>query len=259
MEDYRFPREISLCLSGGGARGAFHLGAISVLEERGIAIKAISGTSIGALIGASLACGKSSKEILHIFKSKEFRNIFKFRFAKTYLFSLDAEAEIIRELIDKNNFETLSIPLSIAVCDVQNETIKYVNSGENFKKIVLASCSVVPLFKAVELNNTLYADGGIIDNFPVEQLKKYDYPILGINLYPKYNLVAGSMFAWMKKIAYIMWQSHNAPKRELCDFYLCSAAIRNLRAFSFKDIDKAYELGRVEMQQFFQAVNSVDS
>ena len=66
MQNNEFPSEVSLCLSGGAARGAFHLGVLSVLEENNVQIKAISGSSVGALIGGSLACGKNSKEIFDI-------------------------------------------------------------------------------------------------------------------------------------------------------------------------------------------------
>ena len=249
MENNKFPREISLCLSGGAARGAFHLGAISVLEEHGIAIKAVSGTSIGALIGGALACGKTSQEIFEIFKSQEFRDIFSFAFSKNYLFNLDVDAEIIDKLIDKKSFEDLDIPLSVSVCDMRSETVKHFSSGNNLKKLILASCSIVPIFKAVELDDMLLVDGGLIDNFPVEQLQQQAYPILGINLYPKYSLSANSIFAWIKKVIYVSWQSHSFEKKNLCDIYLCTPNIQKLRAFSFKDLDKAYALGEEEMRK----------
>jgi NTE family protein len=249
MENNRFPREVSLCLSGGGARGAFHLGAISVLEENGIKIKAISGTSIGALIGASLACGKTSKEIYDVLKSQEFRNIFQIQLRKTHLLKLNAEAEIINQLIDKNSFEELTTPLSISVCDMTSEQVIHYNAGENFRALVLASCSIVPLFQPVLLDDMLLVDGGVIDNFPVEQLNKYDYPILGVNLYPRFSIKPNSLFGWLKKVIYVAWQVHNTQKEDLCDIYLCSSEISQLSAFSFKDIQKAYELGRNEMKK----------
>jgi len=76
MKNSQFPQEISLCLSGGAGRGAYHLGVISILQENNINIKAISGTSIGALIGASLACGKSAEYIFEVIQSKEFHSVF---------------------------------------------------------------------------------------------------------------------------------------------------------------------------------------
>jgi len=104
-----------------------------------------------------------------------------------------------------------------------------------------------PLFKTVQIKNHLFGDGGVIDNFPVQELLKYKYPIVGINLYPKYNKQATSIFAWLKKSLYIAWQSHNREKEKLCDIYISSDKLNNIRAFSFKDIETAYQLGREEM------------
>ena len=247
MENNRFPREISLCLSGGAAKGAFHLGAVSVLQEHGIKIKAISGTSVGALIGASLACGKSATEIFEVIKSKEFRKVFKFKIGKDYLFELNKDASIVTKIIDKNNFGELNFPLSVAVSDMNEESIYYFDNGEDFKDLVLASCSIAPLFKTVQIKNHLFGDGGVIDNFPVQELLKYNYPIVGINLYPKYNKQATSILAWLKKSLYIAWQSHNREKEKLCDIYVTSDKLNNISVFSFKDIDTAYQLGREEM------------
>ena len=69
MENNRFPREISLCLSGGAAKGAYHLGVIDILEKNDIKIKAISGASIGAIVGASIVSGQKAKEVLEVLKS----------------------------------------------------------------------------------------------------------------------------------------------------------------------------------------------
>ena len=130
---------------------------------------------------------------------------------------------------------------------MNEESIYYFDNGENFKDLVLASCSIAPLFKTVQIENHLFGDGGVIDNFPVQELLKYKYPIVGINLYPKYNKQAKSIFAWLKKTVYIAWQSHNREKEKLCDIYVTSDKLNNISVFSFKDIDTAYQLGREEM------------
>lgn len=249
MEDHQFPREIALCLSGGVARGAFHLGAISVLEEAGIEIKAISGTSIGALIGASLGCGRSAQEIFEVIKSKEFKTVFKYHFFKGYLFELDQHAKVVEKLVDVTAFEKLSTPLSVCVCNVEDESALYFNRGESLKDVVLASCSLSPLFKPVEYKNRLLIDGGVVDNFPVEQLQQYDYPVVGVNLYPKIRKIPTSIFGWLKWLVHTGWQSRYHQKADLCDFYLCSLELNNIRAFSFKDLDKAYALGQKEMKR----------
>ncbi len=249
MENNQFPTEISLCLSGGAGRGAYHLGVISVLEENGIKIKAVSGTSIGALIGASLACGKSAAYIFEVMQSKEFRSVFQLSLGHGYLFKLNVNATVVNKLIDKESFEALDIPLHVTACDVKNESPIYYDSGKVFKEAVLASCSVAPLFSPVHVKDTLVVDGGLVDNFPVEQLQQYEYPIIGINLFPKHKEVPKTILGWLKKNIHIAWQSKYTAKKELCDIYLCSEKLLNIKVFSFKNIDKAYILGREDMEE----------
>ena len=248
MEDNKFPREISLCLSGGAAKGAFHLGVIDVLEEFGVSIKAISGTSIGALIGASLASGKSSKEILEILKSKEFRSVFKLRFNKGYIYSIDLANPIIKKLVNASSFEALKIPFELAITDIDNAQAVYVSSGERLHEYILASCAIAPLVGPNEIDGTLYADGGLSDNFPVELLKKYPYKILGVNLYPHISSRPASIFGWIKKVIFVAWQAPSLAKRNKCDYYISSDQLSQINMFSFKDIDKAYKMGKEAMR-----------
>ena len=249
MENNKFPREISLCLSGGAVKGAFHLGVISVLAEYGIEIKAISGTSIGALIGASLASGKSYQDILELLKSREFKNVFKFTPAKDHIYKIDMQSRVIRELVSSSTFEDLSIPLEVSVTNIDTANAEYHNSGDQLHEFVLASCAITPIVKAQEIDGNLYVDGGITDNFPVEILKKYPYKIFGINLYPHINKRPTSILQWIKKIIFVAWQSPNLAKRQHCDYYLSSQELSEINMFSFKDIDKAYQLGRREMKR----------
>lgn len=256
MENHRFPREIALCLSGGAGRGAYHLGVVSVLQENGIKIKAISGTSIGALIGASLASGKRAQEIFKILQSKEFKKAFKLTLGRGYIFRIDLHAPVMDKLLDKSSFEALEIPLNIAVTNVLSADVEYYSEGENLRELVLASCSIAPLFQPISLGEKLFVDGGLIDNFPVEQLQKYGLPIVGLNLYPYRSKTSNSMLGWLKKNIYLAWQSTNLQKKKLCDIYMCNPKLYELSVFSFKDINKAYTLGREEMQHLLDSYSS---
>ena len=103
-------KEITLCLSGGAARGAYHLGVLQYIEESGIEVKAISATSIGAIIAASWLSGVSAKEQLAIFKSREFKKIFSFNFFRGSLFSIDTTAKIIKKLVPKKILKIFLFP-----------------------------------------------------------------------------------------------------------------------------------------------------
>jgi len=252
MEDNQFPREISLCLSGGAAKGAFHLGVISILQQQGIKIKAVSGTSIGALIGASLASGKSAETILEVIKSKAFKKIFKLHLGKGYLYKVDMDNPLIKTLLNVSTFEELQIPFELALTNIDTAEVVYKNSGAQLHEYVLASCSIVPIIGPQEIGLSLYTDGGLIDNFPVERLKKYPYKILGINLHPHISHRPTSILGWIKQVVYITWQAPNLAKRKECDYYISSDLLQDINMFSFNDIDKAYALGQTEMKKILQ-------
>ncbi|HFU74293.1 MAG TPA: hypothetical protein ENK65_01930 [Helicobacteraceae bacterium] len=179
---HAFAPRISLALSGGAARGAFHIGALQSLYKHNIDIVAISGTSIGAVVGAAYCGGKKPLEILDIFKSSEFKKMMKFSLSKDGFISMDATAPIISELFTTPRIESLNIPLSVTTTDVTHSKIKRFESGDIFP-IVTASSALVPLFQPITYNNVKYIDGGVFDNLPTRPLQKYNTPILGINLH----------------------------------------------------------------------------
>ncbi len=250
MEGNKFPREITLCLSGGAAKGAYHLGVLSVLQEKGVTIKAVSGVSIGAVIGASLACGNSAQKTYEILSSKEYRKIFKFRPKKGILFSIDTQATILQDLLPKQKFDELDIPLHVAVTDLVHARVDYIKSGD-LHKAVLASSAISPLFAPVEIENTLYGDGGIIDNFPVQELQQYNYPIVGVNLYPNLQEIPNSFVSWVKKNIFLAWHCHNLEKNALCDYCMSHKKLQELKTFGFSDIEKGYALGVEDMRKYF--------
>ncbi len=99
--------KFALVLSGGAARGAFHLGVLHFMEENGIKIDAYSGSSIGAIISASHASGISAKEQLKIFSSNDLKKVLKFNYFKNGLIKIDTEHKILKEILPISRLEDL--------------------------------------------------------------------------------------------------------------------------------------------------------
>ena len=99
--------KIALVLSGGGARGISHIGAIKALMEQGIKPDIISGTSAGAFIGALVAYGYSPDDILNIFLKTKFLRFLRFGFSLGGLLRIDQAEGILKKLIPENAFEAL--------------------------------------------------------------------------------------------------------------------------------------------------------
>lgn len=168
---------VNLVLSGGGEKGVAHIALIEALQERGIKINAISACSAGSLVGSMYASGLDTKEILDFFLTTDIFQYSWVTFAKPGIFDSNNYSRLIKYKI-KKTFQELNIPLYISTTNLNRGATHYFNSGELIKP-VLASCAIPGLFNPVKINNELYADGGVLDNFPLTPFENSKYPIIG--------------------------------------------------------------------------------
>ena len=193
-------QKISLALSGGGARGIAHLGAVKALTEFDIEIEEISGTSMGAVIGGLYASGYSIKQMHKIIKEfagtediyKDYsrkdipiesklsdnRHFFKIGivdFKPRLPESLTEDSRInsflmkyfsIPSIEANNDFQKLKIPLTVVASDVTREKEIHFKKG-NLAKVIRASMSVPIALAPIEINGSFIVDGGIYNNLPV--------------------------------------------------------------------------------------------
>ena len=197
-------QRVGLVLSGGGASALAHLGVIKALEENGIPIDYISGTSAGALIGGLYACGYSPAQIEEFVLSEEFvimangkiseKNQFLFRdvdrSASAISFSVSKDS-IIRKSIPLNvitptfldfemllkmghvsasynkDFDHLFVPFRCVASDVAHKKSITFSSG-NLNEAVRASMTYPLYLNPIRIHDTLYFDGGLYNNFPAD-------------------------------------------------------------------------------------------
>lgn len=158
-----------LVLSGGGARGICHLGVIKALEEFGVKFDFISGTSAGSVVGCLYSYGYPPDEILKIIQATSFFKSLKLAWTWTGLLSFDGLRDALIKYMPENTFESLKIPVTLAVTEIRKGKIEYISQGELLTPIQ-ASCSVPAVFKPVQYNGGIYVDGGILDNLPVKAI-----------------------------------------------------------------------------------------
>ncbi|MBN2768010.1 MAG: patatin-like phospholipase family protein [Campylobacterales bacterium] len=247
--------EISLSLSGGAARGAYHLGVLHCLDELHIEIKALCGVSIGAIIGASYTSGIKPKKQLEIFQSKEFRDIFSFNWFRGSLFDVNHAANILQELIPKKNIEDLSIPMWISALDITHAESFLFERG-NIKEICLASSALTPLFKPVRYGDSMFADGGFINNLVVDPLQNFPHKIVGVNLHPfDRNFHKNGFFSYLKRVAFISNFSEVLQSEKRCDIVIESLKIREFSIFSFSNLEAMFVLGYEDAKRIFALQN----
>src|SRR5690606_14802465 len=201
--------KIGLVLSGGGAKGLAHIGALKVIEEAGIKIDYIGGTSMGAIIGALYASGYTASELDSIFRSTDFMTLIQDnvpRRSKTFYEKEDSERyaltlpfkgfkisipqafsggqsiynEFVRLLYhvkDIEDFSKLKIPF---VCIATNvETGEEVRLDHGYlPQAILASGTFPSLFRPVELDGKVLIDGGVVNNYPLREVKKMGADII---------------------------------------------------------------------------------
>jgi NTE family protein len=237
--------KINLVLSGGAARGAFHLGAIEALLDMGYEIAAISGSSIGAIIGVSFAAGVSPREQLALYKSKEFRKVFRFYSFRKGLIKIDKEKPIIKKLVPIERLEDLKIETTITTIDLQSGKIVRFSKGDAVK-LAVASGSIAPIFKPVKYEAFSLVDGGVMDNLPASVFKESDLPIVAVDLHPMQEGFKNSSLGILKRVLFLSWRASVEHQIGSCDYYISNKKLSTYPLFRLKKLDELFELGYKE-------------
>lgn len=168
-----------LVLSGGGARGVAHVGVIRFLEELGVRPTVVAGTSAGALVGALYAAGTSAADMLSFFIRTKVFSIKHYAFGKPGMIDLESFIPHFKEMIPHDSFEGLSTKLMVVATNIEKGERMVFSQGELIRP-VLASAAMPFVFPPITIEGSLYSDGGITDNFPVEVLASHCDRSIGV-------------------------------------------------------------------------------
>jgi NTE family protein len=232
-----------LVLSGGGTRGFAHLGVIAALHEKGIQPDVISGVSAGAIVGAFIAAGKTPEEVLDIFKKGWFFQYTKIHLPVDGLLKLDGVKEIVQKEIQIAKIEELKIPFFICVSNLNKGTVEYRNSGP-LGETVLASSSIPVLFAPVTLGRDLYVDGGLMDNIPVEPIKKDCGNLIVSNITPiNPKAKMKNLIQIATRTVYMSVNVRTKEAKKVATHYIEPKGIDEYDMFIRKHADELFELG----------------
>ena len=194
--------KIGVVLSGGGAKGLAHIGVLKVLEEAGIEISYIGGTSMGAIVGGLYASGYSASELDSIFNAldpdallrdytpRSAKNFFEKRNDELYALTLPFRNfrigfptafskglynyTTINRLTDHvryiRDFDNLPIPFVCIATDIETGEEVVLRKGV-LPDAILASGAFPSLYSPVEIDGRLLIDGGVTNNYPIEQVR----------------------------------------------------------------------------------------
>lgn len=220
-----FSQKVALVLSGGGARGAAHIGVIRALEEQQVPIDYVVGTSIGAIVGSLYAMGYTPDEMERLLESEEFSkwtsgsmdDKYRYYFRKddpnASWFSLDfnpkkklttalptnlinpfeIDFEFMRLMGPASaaagyHFDNLMIPFRCVLADIDS-TQSLIMRGGNLSTSVRGSMSIPLLFNPLRYDNKLLFDGGMYNNFPANVAQEDFHPdvIIGSRVAQRYS------------------------------------------------------------------------
>jgi len=201
--------KIGLVLSGGGAKGFAHIGVLKVIEQAGVKIDYIGGTSMGAVVGGLYAIGYSATQIDSIFKVTNFdelikdfiprssKNFYEKRNDELYAFALpfnkfkigipealskgmynyNVLSSITRSVRHERDFMQFKIPFLCVGTNIETGEEVILNKG-NLAHAMIASSAFPSLFSPVEFDGKLLVDGGVSDNYPIEAVRKMGADII---------------------------------------------------------------------------------
>ena len=206
--------KVGLVLSGGGAKGLAHIGALKVIEEAGVEIDYVGGTSMGAIVGALYAAGYSANQLDSIFRATDFVSLIQDnlpRNAKTFYEKEDSERyaltlpfdnfkvtvptafsggqniynELVRLLYhvkDVNDFSKLPIPFVCIATDIETGEEVVLDSGY-LPQAIMASGTLPSLFEPSSIDDRVLIDGGVVNNYPIDKVRNMGADvIIGIDV-----------------------------------------------------------------------------
>ncbi len=235
--------KIGLVLGSGGSRGLAHIGALKVFNEKNIPLTCLTGSSIGALVGAHYALYQDIEKLEQLVLSNNWRTAFK-------LFDLGGRGGIIKgekiknllnEWFQNKNFSDLKIPFAAVATDlVSGEAIAFTQGS--LATAVRASISVPSVFRPFLYQKKLLVDGGISQPLPIELAKQ-----LGATKIIVINLDASNLknkfSSTSLTLTQVSWRTLNIMRYYLAKSYLPQADV--LLEPALKNI------GLVGWKQFF--------
>lgn len=266
--------KIGLALAGGGVKGAGHIGVIKALQENGIAIDFIGGTSIGSIVTALYAMGYNTEEMLKLFRyfSKSIMKVdpkyywtnvkSKRNFMGYGLISgenIELAMDECAHLKGFKNIQDIQMPIVMPTVDI-TESKKYVftnhQEDENFKeekyirditigKAVRASSSYPGMFAPTMYKNHKFVDGGIIDNLPTQEVRKLGaQKVLSVRFSSENKSDPKNIFEVALKSVDLLFDQRTAAEIASSDFAI-TLDLPEASVFNVKKIDYCYNQGYI--------------
>jgi NTE family protein len=243
--------KIALALGGGAARGFAHIGVIAALEEAGIAVDMVTGTSAGSLVAAIYASGKNAAQLQEIALRMEEAEItdWTLPFFGRGILRGEALSNYVNRQVNNKLIESLPMPLGIVATDLQSGEGVLFRQGDT-GRAVRASSAVPSVFAPVRVGDREYVDGGLVAPVPVRFAKQMGADLViavDISSAPQGNATDGSISVLLQTFA-IMGKSINDYALREADV-LVRPDLVGVKSGDFTAKRRAIDAGKLAMQR----------
>ncbi|WNJ18906.1 patatin-like phospholipase family protein [Pontibacter sp. G13] len=247
---------IGLALSGGGTKGIAHIGVLKLMEELNIPTHVVAGTSAGSIVGSLHAAGHSADAILEFFMGTSlfsFSNIFSIRRGIRGLLDPEKLYRTFEDMFPEDDFDQMEIPLRIIATDMVRAREALFNRGSVIRA-TLASCAFPFVFAPMEINGRVYCDGGIMNHFPADVIRRECDHLIGVYVSPLKDVMRddmNSLFRIVERSMELKGMLAERQKFVLCDTMIYMDQLQQFDTFDTdsKTMKEIMELGYEEAQK----------
>jgi len=244
----RQPR-IGLALGSGGARGFAHIGVLQALEEMGIRVDYVAGSSMGALVGSYYCSGMDTRYMETLAVHLKRKHWIDFTVPKMGFVNGVRIMDMVRFLTKGRNIEELEIPLAIVATDVERGERVVFREGPVYQA-VRASISIPGIFTPHRYDGRLLVDGGVIDRVPINVTRE-----MGADIVIGVDVGVFDREVQVKSIFDVIFQSIEIMERELLRSRMLNADVMirpdvgHISSTAFTQVDECIERGRDAARQ----------
>jgi len=264
--------KVGLVLSGGGAKGLAHIGVLKIIDQAGIRLDYIAGSSMGAIVGGLYASGYTGKQLDSLFHTVNFDKLIQDKLprrSKTFYEKADAEkyaltlpviegkislpkgisngqnfynfySKVTTHVRDINDFSKLPIPFLCTATNIETGEGIVFDKG-NLPEVIVASGALPSVYSPVLYKGKLITDGGVTDNYPVEEIRKRGVElVIGVDVQDTLmnRKELNSITDIMLQISNFRTIKAMDSKRPLTDVFIRP----NIKRFSVIDFEKGSEI-----------------
>lgn len=237
------PYKLGIVLSGGGARGFAHCGALLAFEEMGIRPDIMAGVSAGSIVTALYASGMRPREILEAFADVSFTDFAELSIPRDGFFSMDGFRKFLHKHIPYTDISEFPLPIVICATDMNENRPAAFREG-NVVDCVAASCSIPIVFKPVKIKGVPYVDGGVLANLPAWALRDECKYLIGVNCSPVPRRGSPKSILDIAQRTYdLLVKNNSVPQMQLCDLAIPLNDIARYKVFNLKEINRVFRIG----------------